>query len=248
MKKIFQILWVLLNLGWAESCLALQAGEGIVPDPISGNYFLNYRSEFNGSLLQKIYIPSTKIDPVIFSSVKLVDGQDVLYQYMLTNRINAKQAIVNFDIYGLPSDVNIKGATSISVTDQTQSFQINSFESALIIPSNSDCSGSGTKSTQKITIGWLCIDYLPQSDTPDPLSGISPDATLGGFGLISSDLPGVIATQVSGNGDGRVGLGDEASSEFMDLYENQLLNADFVPVNAAAPMIAVPSPYDAATT
>ena len=167
---------------------------------------------------------------------------------MLTNRINAKQAIVNFDIYGLPSDVNIKGATSISVTDQTQSFQINSFESALIIPSNRDCSGSGTKSTQKITIGWLCIDYLPQSDTPDPLSGISPGATLGGFGLISSDLPGVIATQVSGNGDGRVGLGDEASSEFMDLYENQLLNSDFVPVNAAAPMIAVPTPYDAAVT
>ncbi|MFZ5502336.1 MAG: hypothetical protein ACOY3V_02210 [Pseudomonadota bacterium] len=248
MKRIIQFISLFLNLIWAEQSSALQAGEGILLDPVTGNYLLNYRSEFDGSLIQKDYIPSTKIDPSLISSTKLIDGWNVLYQYNLANGSSAKQPIVNLDIYGLPTNVNISGATTISVTDQLQNYQLDSFESALIVPINSDCSGSGTRTSEETNIGWLCVHYLPQSDIPDPLSGIPPGTTLKGFGLISSYLPGLITAQVAGDGDGRIGLGDEASSEFMDLYESQLLNVDYVLRNAAAPVIAVLSPFDAAVT
>lgn len=106
--------------------------------------------------------------------------------------------------------------------------------------------GHGILPNGKTFFGWYCLyDSL---DNPNPNLGIHPGETLGGFSLISSDLPGVFATEVKGSGTGHIAFPGYAPSGAIDDLIEQLQNNDFVPVNAAAPMIAVPSPYDAAVT
>jgi hypothetical protein len=163
----------------------------------------------------------------------------------VTNGNNAKQSIIDLYFSGLPVNANIPGTTT---TIAEGNRQMDIFEPALGVP-NPDWYGSGGHGilpNGKTFFGWYCLyDSL---DNPNPNLGIHPGETLGGFSLISSDLPGVFAAEVKGSGTGHVAFpGYAPGGTILDLIE-QLQNNDFVPVNAAAPMIAVPMPYDAAVT
>lgn len=74
MKTKFLFIGItLLIMQSGSSFAALRPGEGIVLDPITGNYTATYwdEDETGGELDTAVLVPSTKIDPVITSSFKL---------------------------------------------------------------------------------------------------------------------------------------------------------------------------------
>lgn len=240
MKKIiYAILWTNLLLAH-HSFAVLLPGEGITLNPITGDYLFSYRdgATVTDPLKQLIFIPSTKVDPVLASTISLTGNLNVLYKYTLTNGSAAKQLIDNLRFFGLPVNAAIGGSTTISEGSR----QMDIFESALTIP-NANWYGSGTRIPGKeVNISWYYDDQKPIP------KGIKSGTTLSGFGLSSLDLPGLFAAQVSGNGTGNLSFPNEGlEGEILDLYF-QLQDNDFVPRNAAAPMIAVPVPYNAAVT
>ncbi len=253
MKKITYIIFVLSNLLWTNSHAALLSGEGIVLDPATGNYLISYRDGYgegtaNDPLVQLPFIPSTKIAPTINSTLSLEQSWSIRYGYAVTNGVNAQQSIVALRLFGLPVNANMSGTTT---TIAEGSRQMDIFEPNLAVP-NPDWYGSGAKVPRErmppngvVNIGWS-YDY--EGEHSDPLIGLRPAASLDGFGLVSIDLPGLFVAQVQGNGTGHVAFPDYAPSGAIDDLIEQLQNNDFVPVNAAAPMIAVPTPYDAAVT
>lgn len=248
MKKLTYSIFLLGNLLWSMSHAALLPGEGIVLDPATGNSVISYRDgagTASDPLVQIPFIPSTKIEPTLHSTMGLDQNGGILYLYRVSNGINAKQSIIDLYFSGLPVNANIPGSTT---TIAEGNRQMDIFEPALGVP-NSDWYGSGGHGilpNGKTFFGWYCLyDSL---DNPNPNLGIHLGETLSGFSLISSDLPGVFSVEVKGSGTGHVAFPGYAPSGAIDDLVDQLEKNDFVPRNAAAPMIAVPTPYDAAVT
>jgi hypothetical protein len=240
MKKITYIIFIFANLLCAEPCFALLPGEGVVLNSVTGDYLFSYRdgTVATDPLRQLNFVPSTKIEPVLASSISLAGNWNILYGYTLTNGSTAKQLIDHLRFFGLPVNAAITGSTTIA----EGSHQMDIFESALTVP-NANWYGSGTRIPGKVVnIGWVYDD-----ESPSP-KGIQPSSTLAGFGLNSPDLPGVFVAQVSGNGTRNLRFPDEGPEGEMSNQYGQLRKNDFVPRNAAAPMIVAPTPYDAAVT
>jgi hypothetical protein len=251
MKKLTYSILLLGNLLWSMSHAALLSGEGIVLDAATGNSVISYRDgagTASDPLVQIPFIPSTKIEPTLYSTMGLDQNGGILYLYRVSNGVNAKQSIIELNFFGLPVNANVSGTTT-TVAEGNRQMDI--FEPTLGVP-NLDWYGSGARVPKErfppngvVNIGWN-YDYSGQHT--DPLIGIHPGETLSSFSMASFDLPGLLSVQIAGNGTGHVAFpGYAPSGTIVDLIE-QLQNNDFVPVNAAAPMIAVPSPYDAAVT
>ena len=244
MTKVTHIALLLSNLLCAASYAALQPGEGIVLNSATGNYLISYRDgagTANDPLVQLPFIPSTKIDPKLSSTTKILNNVTILYEYTLSNSVSAKQSIMDMEIYGLPSNANISGTTT-TITEGSK--QMDLFQPTLAVP-NINWYGSGARGSGWVNIGW---HYNYDSDPPSPLLGIRPGITQGGFSLTSLDLPGLFSVKLLGGGTGHVGYPGYAPDGDISILIDQLEDNDFVPRNAAAPMIAVPVPYNAAVT
>jgi hypothetical protein len=225
MKKISYVALLFINLICMESYAALQSGEGIVLNSVTGDYLFSYRDGGGVSdpLTQITFIPSTKIDPLLSSSIILSGNWNVLYGYVLANGLIAKQAINSLNFSGLPVNANIAGG--ITITEGSRSLEIFTLTSP-----NANWYGGGTRVPKErappngeVNVDW---HYSYKSEYQDPLLAIQPGASLGGFGLVSTDLPGMIAAQVQGNGSFSIGFPGEAPyGDALNLYE-QLLAKD----------------------
>ena len=224
---------------------ALEPGEGIVLDPVTGNYMLTYFEVLDdGSkvLTHGKFVPATKIVSTIDSKFHLDEVGKVNYSYSISSGAQSRQLLrtVRFDLIN-----KIVGSQDLPINMQTATeaqvaavFEANKL--ALITPSG----WRGAISTNQN--GASRISWHPV----DSKAGIQPNGYQKGFGFTSQSLPGLGVAQfegASGVHNGFSGEGPDPSSDISKqiqaLYQN-----DFVPRNAAVPTIPVPDPFDAAVT
>lgn len=223
---------------------ALEPGESIVLDQVTGDYKLTYLDEQDdGSkiLSHATFVPATKIVPVIYSKFKLNQTGAVNYNYSVSSGAQSLQVLnnVSFDIVG-----KVVGSQDLPTNMQTstvaQAFSVlEANQLALTTPNG----WRGSISTYKngASINWHSVDLS---------AGIQPKGHIKGFGFISQSLPGLGAAQLKGARRFANGYGGEGPEPGSDIAKQiqALDDKDFVPRNTAVPTIAVPTPFDAAVT
>lgn len=232
----------LFSIGVAS---ALEPGEGIVLDPVTGNYMFTYSDELeDGSkvLTHGTFFPATKISPAINSKFRSDKTGAVIYSYSVSSGAQSRQLLrtIRFNLFN-----KIVGSQDLPANTQTATLaQVSAvFEAnklALTTPSGWDGFISTNQSgASRITWG-----------TTDSRIGIRPGQSQQGFGFVSQSLPGLGTIQFEGIRDGRNGFsGDgpdpasDISKQIQALYQN-----DFVTRPAAVPTVAVPIPFDPAVT
>ena len=217
---------VLLLLGLASVTVWGQ-DESITYDPVSESYIYRYRgyeihedgTRRDLGIMQGIYTPA-KIAPRVMS--RLQTGKDgiINYRYTLFNGNTAKQRINRITFFGMPSP-------SIVVTNQLE----------VLSPD-----------------GWEGLTYdgeftwMPAGDDYEK-EGLLPGYSLAGFGFASMNLPGIVQADLSGKGSS-TGFDDSNSgpdeTSPLSTQDDIIMHEDYKPYPVAAPMVAVPNPFDAA--
>lgn len=224
---------------------ALEPGEGIVLDPATGNYKLNYIDELeNGSkvIARATFFPATKIVPAIFAKLSLDGTGAVNYSYSVISGAQSRQLLrtVRFDLFD-----KVAGSQDLPTNIQTATleqvaavFEANKL--ALATPSG----WRGAISTNQS--GASRISWHPV----DSNVGIQPNGYQLGFGFASQNIPGLGGAQFEGVRDGRNGFSGEGpiSASDIDKQIQALYQSDFVTRITAVPTIAVPTPFDPAVT
>lgn len=211
----------MLCLGVLGAFPALAQEESIVLDPGTGNYIVNYRGfPPEEQMYRVVFVPATKIEPVVKSSFTLTEQRNIRYRYKVTNGRNSKQPLVAFRM-------------RVS----------NVIESSQLIPEGWRASIIPNFVDARILVNWGYAD-LKEDDS----AGLLPGQSQSGFSIDSPDLPGVDMARLSGATPifAVFEEGPDPSSE-VGKKLNQLEANDFVLRPVAAPLIPVPSPFNAAT-
>jgi hypothetical protein len=226
-----------------DFAFALEPGEGIVLDPVTGNYTLTYSDTLKGGvkvLSHATFVPATKIVPEIDSKFHLDHSGAVTYRYSVSSGALSRQILttVRFDLAG-----KVVGSQDLPTNMQTSTVEqafavLKANELALTTPAG----WRGAISTNKS--GASRISWHPIDST----AGIPPKGHLKDFGFNSLSLPGLGLAKLEGE-SGVNGYGGEGPDSDSDIGKQiaALEQNDFVPRNAAVPTIAVPDPFDAAT-
>jgi hypothetical protein len=222
---------------------ALEPGESIVLDPVTGNYVLTYSDEQDdGSkiLSHATFVPATKIVPAIDSKFHLDQTGAVTYNYSVSSGAQSRQVLrtISFDIVG-----KVIGSQDLPTNMQTstvaQAFAVlEANQLALTTPGG--WRGSISTYEDGASISWHPVDSA---------AGIPPKGHVKAFGFVSQSLPGLGAAQFKGE-SGVHGYGGEGPEPGSDVAKQiqALDDNDFVPRNAAIPTIPVPTPFDPAAT
>ena len=195
--------------------------EAIVLDPSTGNYVINYRG-FNldtgtRSWQRVIFVPATKIDPVAKSRFKLTDQGLVAYHYKVKNASTSQQALSGFR--ALVSQAN---------------------RTSQVVPQGWRGSVVPDRNTTNMRLNW---SYSRQQAG----DGLKPGNSQSGFGVESSDLPGVGMLRLRGATPTLAFPDEGPSQELSDkLDELSSPDSDSVPRLAAIPRIPNPTPFNAA--
>lgn len=228
----------------STQAIAALPGESIVLDPNTGDYTLTYfdypSAPKKARLRQAIFVPATKIDPLVKSRFKLREDGAIAYTYRVSNGLKSRQPLVamRFDpvtdiVSALPlpkhhQDVDLNTIAQINAAGM----------SALAIP-DGWTGGSYTSHSGGLRISWSYSNLHSAAD------GLAPGKTQDGFGFSSKDIPGIGIVQLDGNSPVPMfpaeGPQGELAKEFEAIEQN-----DFVPRPAAVPTIAVPAPFNAA--
>ncbi len=250
--KIFSncIMVALLALFAGHSMAGLLPGEGIVRDPVTGNYTATYveEGEDGKDWIEKAdFETATKIDPTVRSKFKLAEGWNIRYAYTIKNGNAAKQPINNFDLDGLPINVVLLNTTPLLGSGNVVLEEF--FDSAMTSPSEK-WSGSGGRNGQALNIGWLCKGWDYTTKSHNTAAGIQPGESASGFGYGSPDLPGVFVAKLTGNTRYHhfsfSGPGPSYERSDIARQMDEIEGNDFIPRNVAAPLIIVPRQFDAA--
>lgn len=218
-------------------------GESITLDSASGNYTITYwddsTEDARGNptqpeLVETIFVPATKIIPIIKSKFRLRGDELVVYSYNISNGAAAKQSIIGISLEQVG---RILKEQNIPFNMGNQSELENAIfanMSALDSPEN----WSGYIRREQTMIGWGADEL--------ELDGIRAGRSKSGFGFLSLALPGVSEARVWGLGVifGYGGAGPAEDSAIRDELA-RLQENDFVRRTAAGPTIAVPTPFNA---
>jgi len=239
-----------LYAGIAVMAISLYAqaypGESIVRDPATGNYTITYQGDSNTTeLSQTIFVPSTKIDPVIRSGFRLGENGVIVYRYTVSNGATAKQAIVSVVLEQIVNPILGETPSPDQLPNITQA-DLDAYVAAEASALASPAGWNGDITRSIPNIGWS-----PNTATYNT-GGIHAGRTLSGFGFNSLDLPGVGPSWMAGLvGDNEIfGFPDDGPLKDSAIFAqlNQLRDNNFVSRPAAVPTIAVPSPFDPAVT
>ena len=241
----------------AAVCCAVAHADTLTLDPMSGNYTFSYQVE--GGISTTTYTPAaTQIDPPsLTSSISIINATQIRYEYTLANGSTAKAGLRQFAFRGIP---NLLVGELADLPNQTRAQDIALFASyhqAMTTPLSweSDLYRHDTYPSKGYShIGWSAeTEQLVngvQVVIPRANRGVLPGGTQSDFGFTSLDLPGINQARLQGP-MGIIAYADEGPEDPQDGTLNALQTLqenDFASRNAAAPMIAVPTPYDAAVT
>lgn len=245
MKKQYWVITICAILVVNISNVYGLSEEGVVLDPDTGNYLITYYGsgapgdKKNKILRKVIFVPATKIDPLVKSTFKLMEASDITYSYRITNGTTSRQLLdaMRFDPV---TDI----VSAVPLPKRHQDTDLNTVEknylagvAALETP-DGWTGGSYTSHSGGLRISW---SYSTSS-------GLAQGKSQGGFGFSSKDIPGIGMAQLQGYAPGSGGypddgpsIGSEASKQLEPIEQH-----DFVTRPAAIPGIAVPTPFDAA--
>ncbi len=66
--------------------------EGIELNPQTGDYTVRYKSGYSGKMHEVIFVPATKIDPILKSKFKYAEHNNVIiYEYKIRNNVKSQQ-------------------------------------------------------------------------------------------------------------------------------------------------------------
>lgn len=223
---------------------ALESGESIVLDPVSGNYKLTYSDEQGDGtkiLSHATFVPATKIEPSVNSKFRLEHAGAVTYSYSVSSGANSRQVLdtVRLTLIGKVAGSQVL-PTDMQTSTPEQAFAVLEANSlALSTP-------SGWRGSVSIDAG-SGISFVSW-DADDLSTGIQPNGLVSGFGFTSQSLPGTGVAQFTGARKFANGYGGEGPAPGSDIAKQiqALDDNDFVPRLAAVPSIAVPVPFDAA--
>jgi hypothetical protein len=244
------IMAIMFALAAKPSTAGLLPGEGIVRDPRTGDYIATYMDEGEDGKdrLETAYFrTATKIDPTVRSKFRLIEGWNIRYAFTISNGNAAKQAISQFELYGLPINALLLNTTPLLGSGNAVLGE--QFDSAMSSPS-AKWEGSGGHNRQTLKIGWLYDCWDDVTNSHNTAVGIQPGESITGFGFASPDLPGVFVAQLFGNTRYHQfnfsGPGPDYARSDIARQMDEVVGNDFVPRNVAAPLIIVPRKFDAA--
>jgi hypothetical protein len=221
-------------------------GESIVLDPKTGDYQITYLgtgspgNKKDRPLRKTIFVPSTKINPAIGSSLKLWGADSVVYSYRVKNGPTSRQAL---DSLFLDPVTDIVSAQPLP--KRNEDVDINTIAQIDMIGRDSLTTPRGwdgsavTSDLGGLRIGWV---YAKANTST---SGLLAGSIQDGFGFSSKDIAGIGIAQLSGYSP-ILGFADEGPSGEISDQLDKLTRNDFVSRNAAVPAIVVPSPFDEA--
>ena len=224
---------------------ALEPGEGIVLDPVTGNYRLTYTDELeNGSkvLAHATFFPATKIVPAITSQFHLDQRGAVTYSYSVSSGTRSRQILdtVRFILFN-----KVAGSQDLPTHMQAATLE----QVAAVFEAN--------KLALTTPTGWDGFISTNQSGasriTWNPIKsgvGVRPGDAQQGFGFTSQNLPGLGTAQFKGERGAINGFSGEGPNPASDISKQiqALYQNDFVTLPTAVPTIAVPAPFDPAVT
>lgn len=228
---------------FAVTCADAYPGENIALDPITGNYIITYwddsTEDYQGNptqpeFVQTTFVPATKIDPTIKSRFRM-RGDNVNYNYSLSNGKTARQAIVSIYLEHVGRVAHEQDVLVNTATDSELESAI--FANMSSLDSPEEWHGNIIRVVSRIV--W-------STDNRDN-DGVRAGRSLSGFGLYSPVLPGISEASLKGEGGifGYGGAGPDLDSDIAKQIQ-ALRDNDFILRNVAAPTVVVPTPFDAA--
>jgi hypothetical protein len=206
MRIISSLLLVALTFENVYSA-PLRPGEGIIQDQTTGDFIATYwdEDETGGEFVKATLSSATKIDPAIKSIYVSLPDEVIKYSYHVRNGDAAKQGIISFNWFGLPYEVHLVNSSHFG--DTGSGYGVDLMSAALAAPSKWNGSGARVARLKVTNLGWnFDLSELPTDESKiNYLDGIRPGGSLTGFGMRSTELPGVIAARLVGN----VGWGDK---------------------------------------
>jgi hypothetical protein len=192
--------------------------ESFAIDPNTGDYHIRYKSVYDGDLVEVTFVPATKIDPVLISKFNISDRSNIDYRYKVRNGTQGRQPLIGFRL------------STPTVNTNSQ-----------VIPPGWDGNILANIGKAGASVNWHYSDLGSES------SGLRPGQSQSGFGIVSSDLPGIGTARLHGNTpiQGFPDPGPDPDSPVGKQF-NELHSKNFVPRPAAVPLIPVPNPFDAA--
>lgn len=191
-------------------------------------------------LLHAIFVPATKIDPIVESDFVYRPGRrEVQYAYRIANGRGAKQALVRIAIEPLSTVsalmLPLPGGAGRDA-ERTAQFEATA-SGALISPDH----WSGTLSA----LAGPGLRIVWQLDAAPGARGVAPGRAQSGFGLPADDLPGVALARLRGNAPPLRFGGHWPPGDIGDRLR-YLTAHDYVTRPVAVPAITLPDPYDSA--
>ena len=220
-------------------------GERLELDPASGNYriayFLPGDPRGRGAALHHgVYVPATKIDPVVESEfIYRAEQREVGYRYRIRNGTHARQALVSVSL----EPVSEISALALPPThgEVLPAERIAQLEGTAATALASPASWSGTVRTSPA--GGLRIDWRYAAGRPG--QGLAPGRTQEGFGVPADDLPGIALARLSGAAPAPEFAGAWPDGDVGDRL-SYLTMHDYITRPVAVPAVGIPDPYDPA--
>lgn len=211
-------------------------------DPATGNYNFIYDKQDGSGTAKGVFIPTSKfIAPSARSAFSLSGVDTLVYRYTVANGSTATAPIISIffdDARPLIGEILESPNQTIPQMIASDVAQLNAMPTTMPAPA------PWRGSIYRVTTGVSPTNLLSWSG-----GGILPGTEITGLGFSSLDLLGLAQMVTTGTYDevwsDTYGPGDD------EIYQTELSkisDATDPTVNAAAPMIAVPSPYDAAVT
>ncbi len=240
MRSIFSIASIVFASLIITSNAYGLSGESIVFDPNTGNYQVTYfgsnlSGKKNGKVQrQVVYVPATKIQPAVISSLKLNDG-DVVYSYRLNNASSSQQSLASFAVAPV-SDIISKTPLKKHGRDlEAIEKQDEVISEALMTPQ------SWTGLVWSHNAGGLQIMWRYYFANKGLKAGSSQD----GFGFSSKDIPGIGIAQFRGRTPILMFVDGGPTGKIKNQLKD-LRRKNFISRTVAVPAISVPKPFDAA--
>ncbi len=219
-------------------------GESIVRDANTGKYLITYRNHANGPFLTATLDPATKIDPAIKSTLKLLPNWVVTYRYRISNSKTARQPVGWILIDPVSSILTTSTLTNDTLRKLEPSNQPNTvaedYGNAMypMLTPSAEWAGWTIESIKNnkigLRVGW---DSTEES--------IAPGKSQSGFGVLSNDLPGIMAAEIKGDAE-LFWTEDEGPQGEIGDELDRLEQSDYVQRSIAVPLIAVPTVFDPA--
>lgn len=229
----------------------VQAQDSAVFDAQQGTWRLFYKDTETEQWVSKTYIQQNAIKPSIKTVIRW-NGQQFSYQYRVSNRRDAKQAIDTIRIWGIPLVYPVPDLPPITANvktdpdgeDRQQWAQLavkRKFQNEVVkAPKGWDAGLRVDAKANQTSFVWT-----PGLKDTDP-DGIAPGIHQNGFAVFRPELPGVARAKLTGSTEEPWGLDNLPDTPFWRQKVDEIQDQDFLLVPVLAPVIVVPQPYNGA--